>query len=150
MPTLLAVFCDAVHVLAMFAWAVGLPFLFWHRWPGLSIAYTLYALSFVIISQVSHHFLGECFLTTLSRHLWAASGQPSVGTFTVRLVNAVAGVRPSADSAVLAWEIGIAGTALGTLWSLYRSGQQWTKLRRPRPTKPHLGSGPTCTHAHLE
>jgi hypothetical protein len=116
----LAVSADLIHVLAMLVWALGFPLLLWHRWPRLSEAYTVYALAFVLISQVSHFFLGECFLTTLSRLLWAEAGEHVIGTFTVRLVNAVAGVRPNERSAVLLWELLIASTALGVFFSLHR------------------------------
>lgn len=117
----LAIGADLVHVLAMLAWAVGLPFLVWHRYPRLSYAYTVYAIAFVLISQLSHLTLGECFLTTLSRILWASAGSEALGSFTVRLVNFVAGIRPTEESAVLVWEVGILATAVAVLFSLYRA-----------------------------
>jgi len=120
MFSLLAVLSDSLHIFMMMVWAVGLPLLLWHRWPRLSFAYTMYAICFVVVSQISHHLLGECFFTTLSRWLWVAAGSSADGTFTGRLVNMVAGVRPTADTAVLIWEIAIVVTSLAVVWSLYR------------------------------
>jgi len=121
MLSVLAIGSDALHIAAMVVWALGLPFLVWHRWPRLSFAYTVYAIVFVVVSQVSHYFLGECFLTTLSRIFWEAAGEDATGTFMIRLVNMVAGVRPSRDSVVLVWEIAITITSAAALWSLYRT-----------------------------
>jgi len=132
----LAIGSDLTHIAAMLIWAVGLPLLLWHRWPRLSYAYTVYAIVFILLSQLSHFTLGECFLTTLSRRLWASAGEQVVGTFTVRLVNVVAGVRPSDESAVLLWEAGILVTSVAVLWSLYKS------RRHP----PH--SGGALRHQH--
>lgn len=120
MPSALAIGSDFLHITFMVVWAVGLPLLVWHRWPRLSLAYTVYAILFVVTSQVSHYFLGECFLTTLSRDLWEAAGDGADGTFTGRLVNMIAGVRPSTDTAVLIWQIAIVVTALAVCASLYR------------------------------
>ena len=136
MAALMARFTDIVHVLAMLAWALGLPLLFWHRWPRLSLAYTLYALLFVAISQLSYWALGECFLTTLARMFWVSAGDSATGTFTIRLVNWVAGIRPSARSAVIAWETGIVITALGAMWSTYRHSSR----RTPRAGQRELHS----------
>jgi hypothetical protein len=120
MYALLAILSDLVHLTAMIVWAVGLPLLLWHRWPRLSLAYTWYALLFVLASQLSHLAVGECFLTTLSRLLWEAAGDPTASSFTVRLVEIVAGFRPSERSAVIIWQIAIVATSIGMLWSLHR------------------------------
>lgn len=116
----LATTTDLLHLGAMLAWGIGLPLLFWHRWRGLSLAYTWFALGFVVVSQVSHLMLGECFLTTVSRALWEAAGDVTVGSFTARLVNRVAGFRPSEQAVVIAWEVAIVLTSIGMLWSLHR------------------------------
>ena len=121
MYAVLAVSADFLHLAAMVVWAIGLPLLFWHRWPKASVGYGWYAVSFVLVSQLSHLTLGECFLTTVSRALWTAAGDPTAGSFTVRLVNAVAGVRPSEESAVLAWEVAILVTAVGCIWVMHRT-----------------------------
>lgn len=112
---------DVVHALAMIVWVVGLPLLFWHGWPRASRAYVWYALGFVIVTWASHWIWGECVLTRLSRELWNASGRgaPEHGSFTVRLVNAVAGVRFTEHSAVLLWEVAIFACSSGMLFYLY-------------------------------
>lgn len=111
---------DMLHVFAMVVWVLGLPLLFWHRWPRLSRLYVVYALAFVVITRVSHQILGECVLTTLSRDLWNASGLAARGhsSFTVRLVNAVAGIRFTEHSAVLLWEAAVFICSAGVLWYL--------------------------------
>jgi hypothetical protein len=103
MPSALAIGTDFIHITFMVLWAVGLPLLVWHRWPRLSLAYTVYAIAFVIVSQLSHYTLGECFLTTLSRYLWELAGAGADGTFTGRLVIMVAGVRSKVRG--LVWEM---------------------------------------------
>ena len=129
--TALATLMDFLHVAAMVVWALGLPLLIWHRWPRLSFAYTVYAISFVVLSQGSHFLWGECLLTTWSRDLWAIAGVQADGTFTGRLVNFVAGIRPSAESVVYAWQAAIVVTSVAAAWSLYRG------LRRRRaPSAP--------------
>jgi hypothetical protein len=120
---------DFVHIAAMAAWALGLPLLFWHRWPRLSFAYTLYAVVFVIASQGSQWVLGECFLTTFSRDLWAAAGVQADGTFTGRLVNFVAGIRPRTESVLVIWEVAIVVTCLAVCWSLF---VRYARRRRPQ------------------
>jgi hypothetical protein len=118
----LAMGVDLVHVLTMLAWGVGLPLLFWHRFERLSFFYTLFATAFVVATVASRLSLGECFLTTLARELWTASGGYRERVpFTVILANTVAGLRPSARSAVLAWEAAILVTSLGSLWSWHRA-----------------------------
>jgi hypothetical protein len=117
----LAVASDLTHLAAMLAWALGLPLLLWHRWPRLSLVYGWYGLLFVLASQLSHLLIGECFLTTSSRLLWEAAGDPTSSSFTVRLVEAVAGCRPSERSVVVAWQLGVVGTCIGALWSIHRA-----------------------------
>jgi fermentation-respiration switch protein FrsA (DUF1100 family) len=107
---MLAMLVDIVHALAMLLWGLGLPLLVWHRFERLSHLYTVFAALFVAFSVLSHWTLGECFLTTLARWFWLASGGwRDTVPFTVLLANAVAGIRPSARSAVLVWEAAILG-----------------------------------------
>jgi hypothetical protein len=132
---------DVVHALAMVVWVVGLPLLFWHRRPRLSRAYLWYALAFVIITWASHWIWGECVLTRLSRDLWNAGGRgvPEHGSFTVRLVNAVAGVRFSEHSAVLLWEISVFVCSAGMLFYLYK--QRRRQRERDAKLAPRQGPG---------
>jgi hypothetical protein len=76
-----------------------------------------FALSFVVLSVASHELLGECFLTRIARDLRVHSGgHRGEEPFTVLLVNAVAGVRPTTREAVLAWEIAVFATSAASLW----------------------------------
>jgi hypothetical protein len=126
---MLAMVVDVTHALAMLAWGLGLPLLVWRRFERLSHFYTVFAALFVALSVGSHWTLGECFLTTLARSFWQASGGwRDTVPFTVVLANAVAGIRPSARSAVLAWEVAILVTSLGGLWS-------WRKAHLRRSAK---------------
>ena len=127
----LAMGVDLVHAASMLVWGLGLPLLFWHRYPRLSRLYVGYALVFLAVSVGSHALLGECVLTTLSRALWqAGGGHRDEVPFVVTLVNAVARVRPSTRAAVLVWELAIAVSALGVWWHFRQLG------RRPRGGMP--------------
>jgi hypothetical protein len=124
----LAAAVEVTHGLAMIGWGLGLPLLVWHRYERLSRAYMWYAIAFVVMSVTSNQILGECFLTTFARHLWLAGGGYRDGVpFTVLFANAVAGIRPTAREAVLAWQAAIIFTSIGTLWC-------W---RKTRPTSTH-------------
>lgn len=120
---MLATLIDLLHALSMIAWAGGLPLLVWRRYPRLSRAYAVYALAFVLISQLSQWILGECFLTTLARWAWesqpAGTAPPDVDDwFTVRLAHAVFGATPSHRAVVWASELSIVATAALALRSL--------------------------------
>ena len=95
----LAAWVDAVHALSMVAWVLGMPLLFWHRWPRLTRAYAIYAVSFAIVSEGTQAWLGECFLTSISRWFWlhqdGATRTLPNEWFTVRLAHAVFGFIPS-------------------------------------------------------
>ncbi len=90
---------DFLHALLMVAWVAGLPLLFWRRHPRLSRLYAVYAVVFIVLNQGSRLFLGECFLTTLSRYLWEHGGAPPRSApdewFTVRVALAVFHLTPS-------------------------------------------------------
>jgi hypothetical protein len=115
---------ELFHALAMAAWVVGLPLLFWHRWPRGTRWYAVYAIAFVVLSQASHWILGECFLTTLARDVFeqtapaARSGELD-DWFTVRLARRIFGMAPSHRAVVLASEIGMVVTAAGVLFVLH-------------------------------
>ncbi len=117
---------DLVHAASMLVWGLGLPLLFWHRFPRLSHAYLLFSVAFVTISLGSHLLLGECALTTLARHLWLAGGGYRSGVpFSALLANAVAGIRPTEREVVVAWELAVLATSAGGVWS-------WLRMRAPR------------------
>lgn len=119
---------DALHALLMALWIGGLPLLFWHRWPRLTFLYGIYAVAFVLISQLSRYWLGECFLTTVARHFW--TNGTSWGTaatdewFTVRFAQLVFRLTPSHRSIVWASEVLIVVTAVGVLFSNLRNRTQ--------------------------
>ena len=126
---------DAVHAVSMAAWILGLPLLFWRRWPRLSLAYSLYAVVFVVANRVSYYVLGECFLTTLARRLWTA-GAMDAGTedwFTVRFAKLVFGLTPSHRAIALASEALIFVTALGVLISLRSRTRELRREQRIAP-----------------
>lgn len=116
----LAAAVDAFHAALMAAWILGLPLLFWHRWPKISRAYGVYAVFFVLATRLSHYLLGECFLTSMSRHFWsAASGTPETDEwFTVRFARLVFGLTPSHHALAIASEALVFITAVGVLMLL--------------------------------
>jgi hypothetical protein len=123
---MLAPLIDLLHALLMLAWVLGLPLLVWRRHARLSRAYAVYALTFVVVSQVSQWLLGECFLTTLARFAWESqppgTRPPDVGEwFTVRAAKAVFGATPSHRAVVIVSEALILATAVTALWSLHRA-----------------------------
>jgi hypothetical protein len=131
--TALAAAVEVTHGLTMIVWGLGLPLLVWHRWKPLSRAYMWYAIAFVAISVVSNQILGECFLTTLARHLWlAGGGYRDDVPFTVLFANAVAGIRPTTREAVLAWQTAIVVTSIGTLFCWRKTGQVPAEAPTPR------------------
>jgi asparagine N-glycosylation enzyme membrane subunit Stt3 len=118
---------DFLHALFMATWILGLPLLFWRRWPRLTKAYAVYAVGFVTANVVSHLILGECFMTTIARYFWQhpSSGspvdQPVDEWFTVRLAEAVFHMAPSHRAISLAGQALILVTAVGVLLSMRRA-----------------------------
>lgn len=124
---------DLVHVLAMIAWIAGLPILLTSRWPRLKRTYAIYAVTFVVLTQVSRLVLGECFLTTLVRPLYERAGATiSPDWFTVRLSRAVFGLAPSRRAITVVSQVLVAITAAGALLSLRRQSR-----RTEVPHAPH-------------
>jgi hypothetical protein len=117
---------DVLHALLMAAWALGMPLLFWHRWPRLTRAYAAFAIIFIVVSQGSRMVLGECFFTTIARWLWehpSASGaapHASSEWFSVRLAEAIFRMTPSHRSVVILSEALTLVVAAGTLFSMRR------------------------------
>jgi hypothetical protein len=112
---------DISHALAMLLWALGLPLLFWHRFPSLSHAYMLFALGFVVGTVASHQLLGECFLTSLARYCWNQAGVLREAVpFTTVLANSVAGFRPRTRTVVIVWESLVLLSGVGGLYYWHR------------------------------
>jgi hypothetical protein len=130
----LAALVDVFHATLMVAWVVGFPLLFWRRWPLMTRIYAWYALVFVLVSQLSHLLLDECVFTTLARALRALGGAVETGRipFSLRLVDYVAGIRPSTGSIVLLWETGMALSGIALLWHLHVSRRTHDDGRRRR------------------
>jgi hypothetical protein len=134
----LAVGTDLLHAILMGAWVAGLPLLVWqHRWPRVARLYALYAIAFIVASQLSQWFLGECFLTSIALFLWErvpSSAPVSKEWFTVRIAQAVFHMAPSHRSIVLASEAMIVATALAALWSFHRLRGVLNSRTRRSPT----------------
>ena len=133
---LLGSMVDVVHALLMTGWILGLPLLFVRRWPRLTQAYGVYAIAFIVTSQLSQAALGECFLTTISRDLWQrspASLPSSNEWFTVRLAKWVFDMTPSHRAVVVLSELLIFLTAVGALFAVRASASPLHALpRHPR------------------
>jgi hypothetical protein len=128
----LAAGVELIHGLLMVAWGLGLPLLVARRLPRLRRIYSFFSLAFVGVSLLSHALLGECVLTTCARALWAASGGFAEQVpFIVSFTNRVAGIRPSADAAVLIWELAILLYCVLGLW-----GSRWLPRVAPHARPP--------------
>jgi hypothetical protein len=132
---------DAVHAVFMIAQVGGLPLLFVHRWPRLTRAYGVYAIVFIVLSQASQYFLGECFLTTIARALWKLGAVPgSVASpewFTVRFAEAVFHMTPSHKAITIIGEALILVTAIGILHTVRRgSAHKDSSPSRTAPSSP--------------
>ncbi len=129
----LATFLDFAHALFMLAWALGLPLLFWQRWPRLSRAYAIYAVIFVILNLASERLLGECFLTTLTRYFWEHAPTHPANTdewFTVRFAELVFSLSPSHQSIKLIGKALVLVTAIGAILHISTS----IRASRRKPT----------------
>ena len=113
---------DFFHALAMVVWVLGLPLLFVRRWPGLTKAYGVYAISFVVLNIGSQVLLDECFLTTLARMAWQRSSSPVDPSewFTVRLAKWVFNMTPTHRLISRLSKALILLTAVGPLISIHR------------------------------
>jgi hypothetical protein len=93
----LAVLTDLFHAIVMLAWVLGLPLLFWYRYPKLSSNYAIYSIFFIIVNLSSQYFLGRCILTEISDYFWKHSSA-HVDTsewFTVKFSKLIFGLTPS-------------------------------------------------------
>ncbi len=105
----------------MALWVLGLPLLFWHRWPRLTQVYGVFSISFIVVNRASMWILGECVLTAIARACWQrGTGSASEEWFTVRLARAVFDLTPSHEAVKHTSEALIAIAAIGALVSLRR------------------------------
>jgi hypothetical protein len=146
----LAIGTDLLHAVLMVAWAGGLPLLVWHRWPRVSRGYALYAIVFVVTSQVSRWLLGECFLTTFARSFWVrvlSSAPVSKEWFTVRLARAAFHLTLSHRAIVIVSEAFVIGTAVSALVSLRRLSTRPAFAPPASPSPPEASSPRQVEHA---
>jgi hypothetical protein len=138
----LAAFIDVAHASFMAAWVLGLPLLFWRRWPRLTRAYAVYALVFIAVNLASRALLGECFLTTIARACWQqaarAAGRALVPQdwFTVRMAEAVFRLTPTHRGIKRASEALIFVTAIGVLASSLATHRRRGPRRHQDPAGP--------------
>ena len=102
-------------------WVLGIPLLFVRSHPRVRRLYAVYAIAFVVLSQLSMLLLDECFLTALVRPLWERAGSGDVHEwFTVRASRLIFGMAPSHRAISILSEVLIVITALGVLVSMHR------------------------------
>ncbi len=122
MWSVLAVSVDLVHAALMVGWVATLPLLFIHRWPWATRAAAVYCTVFIVLSQASQLWLGECFFTTLARWCWERAAVPASSEwFTVRLAQAVFRLSPSHHAVSRGFELLALVAAFGVLSSLVRA-----------------------------
>jgi hypothetical protein len=135
---LVASFVDFLHAALMALWVLGLPLLFWHRFPRLTLGYAAYAIAFVVLNQLSMLLLNECFLTTLARVFWSATphgGGTSVDEwFTVRFAREVFSLTPSHVTIKRLSEAFILVTAVGMVFTMRHHRQRRARDEAISPT----------------
>jgi len=119
----LGVGVDLIHALAMTAWFVGFPLLFVRRWPHARLAYAIYAVTFIVLSQASMLLIDECFLTAVTHWCWGhdPTHVASNDWFTVRIARDVFGMAPSRHVISRLSEALVLVTAAGVIVSVVRS-----------------------------
>ena len=127
-----ASFVETIHATFMVAYFVGIPLLFFHRWPRVSRIYAVYAVAFVIFSQGSKLLWGHCFLTPLAGELWHRSGTAIAANewFTVRLSNLVFHSAPS--HRIISWigDAVVLVTAIGAVLRLRSHADRHPSIQR--------------------
>lgn len=123
MWTLLGVGVDVIHAAAMAAWFAGFPLLFASRLPRLRLAYAIYAVGFILVSQASMIFFNECILTVLTQWLWSHDPTHVISNqwFTERLAGSVFGMAPSRHIISRISEAMVLATAVGVIVSIVRA-----------------------------
>ena len=127
----LAVSIDVFHAIVMMLWIFGLPLLFWHKIPKLTMSYAAFAIVFIIVNQVSHYTLGECIFTTLARKCFELADPHHPSTkewFTVKFANFIFGFTPKHKSIKIISEILIAISAIGMFFSFIKNYKRSLKL----------------------
>lgn len=113
----LGIATDVLHALLMLSWIVGLPLLFWHRFPRLSVAYAAYSLLFIIVNQASRYIWGCCVFTVIAAWFYHQAGSPVTNEwFIVRAANVVLGLTIPHKGIKIATEVLVAISAIGTFF----------------------------------
>lgn len=119
----LAVMTDVLHALLMLSWIVGLPLLFWHHFPRLSVAYAIYSLLFIVVNLTSQHVFGCCVFTVIAGWFYQQAGWPVTNEwFIVRAANLILGLTIPHKGIKVATELMVAISAIGVLF-LYVKGK---------------------------
>lgn len=117
----IAVAIDVIHALLMVAWVVGIPLLFWRRWPKISFWYCIFSIAFIIVNQVSHYTLGECVFTTFANWFYSLAGRGAPDEwFTVRISRMIFGFVPSQRGIKILTEILCGISAFGGILLFWR------------------------------
>lgn len=117
----LAVATDVFHAMLMAAWVIGMPLLFWHRYPKASAIYCVFSLLFIIVNQISHYTLGCCVFTTIADWFYRHAGQGAPEEwFTVRLSRFIFGLTPTHRGIKILTEILIGFSAMGGIYLFIR------------------------------
>ena len=112
---------DLFHALVMIVWILGLPLLYWYRYPKLSLIYAGYCIVFIVINVLSQYILNECILTTLSRYAWVDSTNrvDSNEWFSVRFARFIFGLTPSHFLIKRLTEVLILLSCIGGIYFVY-------------------------------
>ncbi len=113
----LAVLTDVIHAMLMVGWIVGMPFLFWHRFPKVTLVYCLFSLCFIAVNQISHYTLGCCIFTTIADWFYHQAGHYAPDEwFTVRASRFIFGLTPSHRGVKILTEILVGISAVGGIF----------------------------------
>lgn len=131
MWTFIGAAVDLIHALVLILWIIGLPLLFWQRFPSLSRFYAVFAVIFIILSQGGQMILGECFLTTIARICYLRGGMVASGEwFTVRFAYYIFRLIPSHHLITYLFETIIIIYAIGLLFLIGRKYWIGKKIAR--------------------
>lgn len=108
---------EFIHALCMIFWILTIPFLFYHRWPKITLGAIVYNFLFVTVNRLSHWILGECIFTRMAR--WAG-GEWNNEWFTVKVARLVFGFIPSNKNVTYVEQGILLLVCTGVLISLYR------------------------------
>lgn len=113
---------DVIHALLMIAWIAGLPLLFWHRYPKVTLIYCCYSILFILINQISQWVLNECIFTTIARYFWSygPTSHDVNEWFSVRFVRVIFGLTPTHRVIKRLTEILIAIFTLGGMYFSFK------------------------------